>query len=155
VGLVLGAALLTVGIMLFLLIPILRGEWASFQRSDHEPTEVEARKHVALKGLRDVEYDFRSGKLTEDDYRELKAEMSIEALEAMEDAKAQMAQSRPSESANSEGDGLEEEISRARRGLAEGRTCPGCGHVNAEGSRFCAGCGGSLAATVPPSPAAG
>ena len=119
-GLIVGAALLTVGVILFLLIPILRGERASFQRSDEEPTEVEARKRVALKGLRDAEYDYRSGKLDEDDYRVLKAEMSREALAAMEEGKA--------DPSLSQVDPLEEEISRARRGLAEGRTCPECGH---------------------------
>ncbi len=154
-GLVLGAALLTIGVMLFLLIPILRGEWASFQRADHEPTEVDARKHVALKGLRDAEYDFRSGKLAEDDYQQLKAEMSREALEAMEAHKAETANGLPSDAAEPEGDPLEEEISRARRGLAEGRTCSGCGHVNVGGSRFCVGCGGPLEAAASQSPAAG
>ncbi len=161
-GLVLGAALLTIGVMLFLLIPILRGEWASFQRADHEPTEVDARKHVALKGLRDAEYDFRSGKLNEADYRQLKAEMSRQALEAMEDAKAEadpgaLSETDPnvaSETASAV-DFLEEEINRARRGLADGRTCSECGHVNGEGSRFCAGCGRPLAAAMPQSPAAG
>ena len=146
-GLIVGAALLTIGVIHFLLIPILRGEWASFQRSDEEPTEVEARQRVALKGLRDAEYDYRSGKLDEDDYRALKAEMSREALAAMEEGK--------SDPALSEVDPLEEEISRARRGLAEGRTCHECGHVNAEGSRFCAACGHPLAAAAPKTPTAG
>ena len=87
-GLMLGAALLAIGVMLFLLIPILRGEWASFDRTDEDPTEIGARKHVALKGLRDAEYDYRAGKLDENDYRQIKAEMSREALDAMEAAKA-------------------------------------------------------------------
>jgi cytochrome c-type biogenesis protein CcmI len=153
VGLVVGAALLTVGVMLFLVIPILRGERASFERTDEEPTEIGARKHVALKGLRDAEYDYRSGKLDKDDYRQLKAEMSRDALEAMEDEKAQVRQSQHSDRTPSGHDFLEEQISRARRGLAEGRACLTCGHVNEEGSRFCAGCGRPLAvaASQPPS----
>lgn len=143
-GLVVGAALLAIGVMLFLLIPILRGEWASFERTDEDPTEVGARKHVALRGLRDAEYDYRAGKLDEDDYRQIKAEMSREALDAMEAATAETDQAQPSGAPDQAEDPIEAEILRTRRGLADGTTCHDCGRVNQQGSRFCAGCGSPL-----------
>ncbi len=156
-GLILGAVLLTLGVILFLLVPILRGEWASLRRSDEEPTELASRKRVALKGLRDAEYDYRSGKLDEEDYRALKAEMSLEALAAMEEVRTEAA-SRAAPAA-AEGrlvpagggspsvsgqDPLEQEIAQARRRLAEGRMCSECGYAKVDGSRFCAGCGRPL-----------
>jgi len=148
----LGAALLAIGVMLFLLIPILRGEWASFDRTDEVPTEIGARKHVALKGLRDAEYDYRAGKLDENDYRQIKAEMSREALDAMEAAKAEV---EDPDAAGPAGDPLEAEILRTRRGMAEGTTCLDCGHVNEQRSRFCAACGRPLVAVVSNAPSTG
>lgn len=145
-ALILGAGLLAGGVMLFLLLPILRGDWATFHRSDDEPTEAEARKGVALKGLRDAEYDYATGKLDDDDYLALKGELSRQALTAMEEA------SRPGEAspggAADDLDDLEAEIARARHGLAEGHTCHSCGHVSAPGSKFCSSCGGRLATTT-------
>ena len=115
-----------------MLIPILRGEWASLERMGHEVTERDARKTAALRGLRDAEYDYRAGKLDQRDYEALKAEMGRQALAAMEE---------PGEPAENE---LEAEIARARKGLAEGRTCASCGHLNVTGSKFCTSCGGPL-----------
>jgi cytochrome c-type biogenesis protein CcmI len=150
-----GAALLAIGVMLFLLIPILRGEWASFDRTDEDPTEIGARKHVALKGLRDAEYDYRAGKLDDADYRQIKAEMSREALDAMEAARAEVDQPQEPAATGPDHDPLEAEILRTRRGMAEGTTCLDCGHVNEQESRFCAACGRTLAAVVSSAPSTG
>ena len=171
-GLILGAVLLTFGVVLFLLIPVLRGEWVSLKRSAGEPTEVEARKYVALKGLRDAEYDYRSGKLDEQDYRTLRAEMSREALAAMEEEGGEVAASgaaspsvggrgrrdgadRLREPEASDKDVVEREIARVRRGLAEGRICSECGYSQVRGSRFCSGCGRPLTALKRRAPSAG
>ena len=109
--LILGATLVAAGVILFVLIPILRGECASLERMGHEVTERDARKTAALRGLRDAEYDYRAGKLDQGDYEALKTEMGRQALAAMEEV------GEPAE------DELEAEIARARKGLAEGRTC--------------------------------
>lgn len=130
--LILGVTLVAAGVILFVLIPIVRGEWTPLQRMGYEVTERDARKTAALRGLRDVEYDYRSGKLDQVDYETLKVEMGRQALAAME---------KPGELAEDE---LEAEITRARKGLAEGRTCVSCGHLNVQGSKFCTGCGSPL-----------
>ena len=79
-----GVALFTAAVVLFLLQPIVTGVQASLDREDDELTETEARKRVALLALRDVEYDFLSGKLDQEDYRSLKADLTAEALAALE-----------------------------------------------------------------------
>ena len=136
-ALVAGAALVTVAVVLFLLQPVTRGLHASLDRTEDELTETEARKRVALLALRDVEYDFLSGKLDEKDYRNLKGELTAEALAALEaDEKARDGTASREE--------LEAEIARVRADLRGGPTCAECGFTNEPGSRFCSSCGTPL-----------
>ena len=145
---VVGAVLLVVAVVLFILQPMLSGRRASLHREMDEPTEAEARRRVTLLALRDVEYDYATGKLDEVDYDALRKELAAEALTALERV--------DSETAVGPGGAppaLENEIARLRSGLRSGTTCSGCGSGNDGGSRFCAYCGTPLAASaVDPSP---
>jgi hypothetical protein len=139
--------LVSTGIILFVLMPVLRGDWAAMGRSDDEVTEVDARKQAALRGLRDAEYDFRSGKIDQADYQVIKSDLARQALAAMEEegtGSDAADEGTPPASPDAEGDRVEAEIARVRKGMAEGRTCPECGHLNVKKSRFCTGCGGRL-----------
>lgn len=149
----LAGLLVVLAVVLFILQPVLTGEEAPMHRQDDEPTEAEARKRVALLALRDVEYDFATGKLDQGDYEGLRGELAAEALAALDaeaavtpggpeggsggTASARMARSR-------ERDDLEAEIARFRAALREGTACGECGEANPAGSRFCGGCGRSL-----------
>lgn len=133
----LGAALLVGAVVFFVLQPLLTGRGSSLVRAEDEMTEAEARRRVTLLALRDVEYDFHTGKLDEADYRDLRKDLSAEALHALEEVE------RESASRDAVPD-LEAEIARVREGLREGLTCAVCGHTNREGSRFCSACGGEL-----------
>jgi cytochrome c-type biogenesis protein CcmI len=135
-----GAVLLVVAVMIFLLQPMLMGQRASLRWEEDEPTEAEARRRVTLLALRDVEYDYATGKLTEADYRALKRELSAEALAALDHVDAEAAAGpagAPPE--------LEDEIARLRGGLRTGTTCSVCGSANETGSLFCSYCGAPLA----------
>lgn len=132
---VLATVLLTVAVIVFVMYPIVTNRAAPVSSDDHETSESEAKRRVALLALRDVEYDREMGKLDEEDYRSLRREISAEALAAIE------AVERSREPVM---DPVEEEIARARAGLERGTACASCGHVNAEGSRFCSSCGASL-----------
>ena len=79
-----GASLVALAVVLFILQPGGKGLHASLERDEFELTDTEARKRVALLALRDVEYDFLAEKLDEHDYRSLKAELTAEALAALE-----------------------------------------------------------------------
>lgn len=154
--------LVSAGVILFVMMPVLRGDWAVMGRSDDEVTEVDARKQAALRGLRDAEYDYHSGKIDQADYQILKSDLARQALAAMEEeesgpghaadegtptdgrSKGSAAKRAKGASSDADGDRLEAEIARVRKGMAEGRTCPGCGHLNVEKSRFCTGCGERL-----------
>jgi cytochrome c-type biogenesis protein CcmI len=135
-----GAVLLVAAVMFFLLHPMLTGRRASLQWEEDEPTEAESRRRVTLLALRDVEYDYATGKLGEDDYHALKRELAAEALAALTAAEAESA------SLGAVAPQLEAEIARLRGGLDVGTTCAVCGSGNDAGSRFCAYCGVPLRA---------
>lgn len=135
-----GVALVTAVVLLFILQPVVKGLHASLEREDDELTDTEARKRIALLALRDVEYDYLAGKLDEEDYRSLKAELTAEALAAMEaDEEAREA------GGETTGDReIEAEIARIRQGLRGSLVCNACGFSNEPGSRFCSSCGRAL-----------
>lgn len=134
---ILGAVLLVAAVVLFIIQPVLRGEWASLERDDDEMTEAEARRRVTLLALRDVEYDYHTGKLDDRDYQDLRRELSAEALDALKAARSEA-------EAGAAQDDLEAEIAAVRDGLRSGSMCATCGHANPAGSRFCAACGQRL-----------
>jgi len=138
VAFVVGAVLLVGAVVLFLLQPLLTGQKASLVREDDEMTDAEARRRVKLLALRDVEYDYATGKLDESDYRELRRELSAEALAALDEVE------RESAGRDERDEAIEAEIRRVREGLGDGTTCEACGHRNPGGSRFCSICGASL-----------
>jgi hypothetical protein len=137
--LLLGSALVSAAVLLFILQPVVKGLHASLDRQEDELTDTEARKRVALLALRDMEYDFLAGKLDEVDYRSLKAELTAEALAALEADE----ESRGTV-ASDQDDDLEAEITSMRASLRGGLACAGCGFENEEGSRFCSACGQDL-----------
>ena len=138
---IVGAVLLLAAVLIFLLQPMLTGRRASLRWEEDEPTEAEARRRVTLLALRDVEYDFATGKLGEEDYQALKRELAAEALAALSAADAESASL--SESVPQ----LEAEIARLRGGLTIGTTCVVCGSHNGADSRFCGYCGVALRAS--------
>ena len=160
----LGVALIVAAVVLFIMQPVVKGIHASLEREDDELTETEARKRVALLALRDVEYDFLAGKLDEEDYRSLKADLTAEAMAALEADEASRAgtvtavpaggtagaaaKAAAAGTAATAGNDLEAEIARIREGLRSGTTCSACDFTNEEGSRFCSACGHALADPV-------
>ena len=141
-GVLVGAALIALSAVLFIVQPMFRGLHASLEREDDELTDTEARKRVALLALRDVEYDFLAGKLDEEDYRSLKAELTAEALAALEADEA--AKAFPGDGVRGPAD-LEAEIARARQQMfVDLVPCDACSFANEQESRFCSACGAPL-----------
>jgi len=141
--------LVILGVAVIVLEPIIRGRAASLERTTDEMSEAEATRRVRLLALRDAEYDFQMGKLTEEDYRSLHAELAAEALEAMQAVEAEQAS--PVALPPQDRDAVEAEVAAMREGLREGTTCGACGHGNRPGSRFCGSCGEALHLTGSPS----
>ena len=107
--------------------PLLVRRWAML--ADVAPSGVldaEARKRVALASLREVEYDYRAGKLDEADYRAMRERLSAEAMRAIRAVDAVGA-------------------APVAAGVPVETAAHACGFVNPGESRFCAGCGARLA----------
>lgn len=139
---------LAVGMLVILVVailvlePIIRGRAASLERTTEEMSEAEATRRVRLLALRDAEYDYQMGKLSEEDYQSLHAELAAEALEAMQAVEVEKGGA-PAPSAASR-TAVEAEVAALRAGLRDGTACASCGHVNPGGSRFCGACGAPL-----------
>jgi hypothetical protein len=135
-----------------------------------DPTESDSPKVRALLALREIEFDRATGKLAEEDYVRLKARYESDAIAAIQ-AEEQTATAVAAPAA----DRAEEAIRRARQQQGRrvcptcgprpeanavycstcgqalvtgsaGNRCRVCGAALAEGAKFCAECGGAIAA---------
>lgn len=141
-----GAAMFAAAVVLFVVGPILTGKQARVTRTLNEFSDAEAWKLVTLRALRDVEYDYHTGKLDDHDYQTLKNELTTEAVQALRrveegDVPADV---RAGNVAN-----VEAEIMAMRAVLRDAVHCTVCAHANPAGSRYCATCGAALSAPDP------
>jgi|GEM_PF-671307 len=89
----------------------------------------ETRRRAALSAIKELEFDFATGKIAEDDYAMLRRRYEARALEALS--------APPTPPAESGDEQLEAEI-RAARGR---RYCASCGAALPPAARFCPNCG--------------
>lgn len=92
--------------------PLIEGRW----REGRGGASAADRKEAAIAALRELEFEFQTGKVSEDDYATLRSRYAREALAARDE--------------------LGETI--------DSRSCPGCGTAIREGAKFCSTCGGAL-----------
>ena len=138
----LGAVLVAAAVVLYVVQPVFSGEKAPLASLDEEFTEAEARRHLSLAALRDVEYDYATGKVDERDYRRLRDELAREALDALQEVRRDREQAEGSPSPrDAVADDLEQEIAAYRAALRAGTLCGRCGSPNPEEALFCAACG--------------
>lgn len=143
----LGAVLVAAAVVLYVVQPVFTGESAPLVELDEEFTEAEARRHLTLVALRDVEYDYATGKVDEHDYRKLRDELAREALAALREVGrgGEGGDDSPREqAAHRVEDDLEREIATYRIALRSGTLCHGCGNANVAEALFCATCGTRL-----------
>jgi hypothetical protein len=95
-------------------------------------------REVVLAALRDLDFDFKTGKVGEEDYRPLREQLLAEAAQHMEEEEQV-------------GDRLEQMIQARRTGKRQGNVCPRCEVPVRAGQRFCSKCGCELSAELCPS----
>jgi hypothetical protein len=100
---------------------------------------LEREKMLALRSIKELEFDRAMGKLSDSDWRDMSARLRARAARLMRQLDA--------------GGGYREQIEKdlAKRLGAAGaspvpavNTCPACATVNDADARFCKGCGGKL-----------
>jgi hypothetical protein len=119
--------------------PLFRKD-TSLESAIIEETEwdlLQRKKEVILGNIQDLDFEYKCGKLSEEDYRKVRTEMSAEAaavlqhIDEIEESKDLDALIR------------REMSSRRNRGTAQ-LTCPTCGSKNPNTNKFCAECGVKL-----------
>lgn len=115
--------------------------------------ELYRRKESTYSAIKELEFDFRTRKLSEGDYRELEARYRTDALEILgaieeyEEAgqKARRGGGKKSTAKKGAAGRREASAEASLHAVAlDPYVCGSCGRVNPEGSLFCAACGTGL-----------
>lgn len=93
--------------------------------------------------IKDLENDHTMGKLSDVDYRSLRAKYEMKAVAILQELDG-MGASKATSRDMSMDEVIEREVGRLRRGLSDGTACPKCGTPHAPEDVFCAKCGTSL-----------
>ncbi|MHB1345716.1 MAG: double zinc ribbon domain-containing protein [Thermoleophilia bacterium] len=134
-------ALLVVG---FVGYPLVRGVWAEEEAPEFsaELEELHRRKESTYSALKELEFDFKTGKLSEGDFNELDARYRGDALDILEAIDSAERGTQPAATRRRAAGPRPQP--QAAAAVLEAGECGECGRLNAEGSRFCAGCGTTL-----------
>lgn len=144
------AFLLIIGTILYVGLPLFRSKTAhkvgSLQPLQKQRAEdLLSRKETLYSTLKDLDFDYKMGKLSPEDYEELKRQYEGEAISLLQEMDALSNRSLLDEQ-------LEAEISTYRQVLREdqgGNYCSQCGHPYASGDHFCSRCGTQIAPRTP------
>lgn len=170
-AILIGLALL-VAVVPFVFSPFLRDERRKSKRAPRQKENVERRKTGALQALSDLDFDYRTGKVTQEDYETLRTQLVAEAgslIEAARQERHKVEQLILEPTVSHERDELEKQIQARREivrkdvicahcsrrlkaldqycpgcGTALGKDCPTCGKKVGLSDQFCPGCGTKL-----------
>lgn len=130
--------------------PLAREQWFDDDEEEELSAETEdlvRRKESAYAALKELEFDYRTGKLSDLDYRELEAKYKDEAFDALEELDGETVESHPKEAAGVDqarrGAGVDDETERPRTPKRAGKAelCPQCSIPVRADQRFCSDCG--------------
>jgi hypothetical protein len=160
-GAIVGVVLALAAVLL-VLEPVLRASTGRavavptplFSDSDDEDDPALARRDRALAALKEIDFDRATGKLSDADYERMKAQFTLEALEALRaaDTAAEVAALPPAapRADSRVPDHIEALIASARGpAAAKSRFCVECGAPLAGREKFCLECGSSVGAGTP------
>ena len=115
--------------------PLLSGSEAEDAAEISEASALEKEKDSALDAIREIDFDLRVGKISEEDHAALRADLEKRALKAL----AELDEGAPEPELHAVEGGREGPRSDDAAGF-----CASCGNQFKKGARFCAGCGKRL-----------
>ena len=100
---------------------------------------LQRKKEVALGNMQDLDFEYKCGKLSEEDYKSVRAEMSTEAATVLQQIDS-IEESQDLDAL------IRREINARRNKKSPSSTlvCPGCSAKNPNTNKFCAECGVKL-----------
>jgi ribosomal protein L40E len=120
--------------------------WPLFAKSDSlestvlEETQwdlLQRKKDVLLGNIQDLDFEFKCGKLSADDYKTIREEMTAEAATVLKEIDGI--------EASQDLDALiRREVGSRKERVANSRVCMRCSHRNPTKNKFCAECGANL-----------
>ncbi|NOX89382.1 MAG: zinc ribbon domain-containing protein [Calditrichaeota bacterium] len=142
------ATFLSLGILGYVLYPLFqtkyRLHYVPFDLEDPDLSVLKKTKNELLSAIKEIEFEFRMGKIASDDYEKLKTDYQNRALHVLK---------KIDEFDNGEpGSGdLESEISKYKQQLktaspirGDAKFCTQCGKKNEAGYKYCFNCGEKL-----------
>jgi len=139
--------LLAVAVVAFVGYPLLRDHLAGEEDQDlpEEAEELYHRKETTYSALKELEFDYKTGKLSEQDYHELESRFkanALEILEAIDELEHPAPKGKAGRRAETDTGGVQSK--RQVPAVLSADTCGSCGAVNPLGARFCGVCGDPL-----------
>jgi uncharacterized paraquat-inducible protein A len=132
--------ILSIAVLGTICIPLFRKE-ETLESAIIEETEwdlLQRKKEVVLGNIQDLDFEYKCGKLSNEDYQKIRAEMSAEAALVFQEI----------ENIESKADLdalIRREISaRKKKSKAAATSCSSCGASNPVTNKFCAECGAKL-----------
>ena len=140
------AILITVSLLVLVVAPLLAPETASASTIPVDVTpqiDLKRRRLVLYENLQDLEFEYKAGKLSLEDYQGLRVDYTAEAAQLM-------ASSQDLEATSAEEAFIEQGVAsrRARRNAppAPNYKCSKCGFENPLPVKFCGECGAQISA---------
>ena len=106
-------------------------------------------RDAAYAAIKELEFDYSTGKLSEADFKSLRAKTETKAVAILQELDALTAAQAKPAPASSREEMIERQVRRLRdsHSAAGGARCPGCGTPHPADAAFCAKCGAPLRGT--------
>lgn len=122
--------LLFTGSIAYIVLPFRQNRRKTVTASKGPPQQV-GKRDVVLAALRDLDFDFKTGKVSEEDYQPVRNQLMAEAAQYVEQEQK-------------EAERLEALIQSRRKAQQEDTTCGHCDALVRAGQRFCSKCGSAV-----------